>query len=219
MRRRRRQQSSTDVGDIVQSQRFCDDQAAAIAACAAALIEGGLVDRRAAKLKALHQLGLPARSRLPDDHQIELALQTHQALYAQGTHARELAGMRNVALAAMRLLHDFSPWLVGSVLSGTANRHAEIDLELVGVEPKGLEHFLLNQGIGFETLSDQTGGDSTKLVVARYRLEMDGVPIRLTLFDSQALRARARPRTHSAHSRVQIERLKELVSLEADTNT
>jgi hypothetical protein len=67
---------------------------------------------------------------LPKNAEIEAALLEHQRLFHGTRHHEQLDEMRRAAVQAMRLLNDFKPRLVGSVLSGTATANAEINLHV-----------------------------------------------------------------------------------------
>jgi len=55
----------------------------------------------------------------------------YQRLFAADSHAESLLTQRHAALRAMRCLSDFAPRLVGSVLSGTATPHCDVQLHLL----------------------------------------------------------------------------------------
>ena len=123
-----------------------------IAYLAARLIaEDGMTDFGAAKHKAARQMGIAERGLLPNDHEIESALRSHQAIFQNDSQPQECHALRQVAVDVMRWLNRFSPWLVGSVLSGSANRFSRVELEIVMDDTKRLEMFLFNEGTLFET--------------------------------------------------------------------
>src|SRR3954471_8852085 len=102
-----------------------------IAHLAARMIaEDGISDYSLAKRKAARQAGAPDSRNLPTNIEIDEALRAYQALYRADTHAGEVQHMRELALEMMAELEPFDPHLTGSVLSGTAGRHAEIHLHL-----------------------------------------------------------------------------------------
>ena len=105
----------------------------------------------------------------------------------------------------MRRLEQFSPWLVGSVLAGTANEFSEIELELVGIEAKDFEFYLLNAGVKFE-LSERRRDDGrlTKYEPLNYRVEFDHAPVSITLYEHHAARQATHPRDSIKHDRVNL---------------
>ena len=131
---------------------------AEIAAAAARLIaqDGAQYDN--AKRKAARQvLGeahgninmLPANL-LPSDTEIELEVRLYQALFHADTQPAHLFRLRTAALQVMELLEKFSPYLTGSVLSGTAGPHDDIHLQLFADSAKEVEIFLLNQNLSLD---------------------------------------------------------------------
>ena len=109
------------------------------------MAEDGTQDYSAAKRKAARQAGAPSTQQLPDNREIDAALRSWQALYQRDTREPVLRELRQAALAAMKLLQPFNPWLSGSVLSGTATAHSDINLQLFTDDGKALELFLLSQ--------------------------------------------------------------------------
>jgi len=122
-----------------------------IAATAARIMaEDGIEDFSLAKRKAARQLGGLSSYMLPDNAEIEEALRTYQSLY-QGDEQRErIAYLRRCAIDAMQTLTAFRPYLCGSVLSGTAGRYSDIDLQLFTEDSKSVELYLLNRNFQYE---------------------------------------------------------------------
>lgn len=116
---------------------------------AARLIAEDGMDYGFAKRKAVRQLGLPESFPLPSNAEIEDAVRDYQAIYQEEEQVERIAFLRCAAIELMRRLQPFSPWLTGSVLDGTAGRHARIDLLLFPDSAKEVEIFLLDQGISF----------------------------------------------------------------------
>lgn len=94
------------------------------------MAEHGIEDFLLAKRKAAERLLISDSATLPKNAEIEAALLERQRLFHGGQHQHQLHDMRRAALQAMRLLSDFKPRLVGSVLSGSATAHAEINLHV-----------------------------------------------------------------------------------------
>jgi hypothetical protein len=191
-----------------------------IANHAARLIAEGLTDYHAAKLKAAKQLGLTRRhdeKSLPDNHEIDLALREHLALFAADTQPQALAVLRDAALAAMRWLTAFDPWLIGAVLNGTATEMSAIELELVGVDTKTFEMFLLNENIAFDLRVPTHKSSHTRVQdFVTFEFSWRDWPIEVSLFASHAARGEARPRASVKHPRA---RLAEAQTLFAATTT
>jgi hypothetical protein len=173
-----------------------------IAHAAAGLIADGLTDYHAAKLKAARQFGVTDRKSLPDNREIESALREHLALFQRESQPRALQVLRETALEAMHWLERFSPWLTGSVLNGTANEFSDIELELIGVDAKTFELFLLNEGMEFHTRELRDRDQSPRSV--QYELEFDEIALVVTLFESHSQRAMLIPRESVKSERLQL---------------
>lgn len=109
----------------------------------------GINDFFLAKRKAADQLGINNDGYLPSNQEIEAALIDYQRIYQTDTHADNLKKLRSIAQSAMEFLHEFSPFLVGPVLSGTATNNSGITLHLFTDEPELVAIYLDNNGIPF----------------------------------------------------------------------
>jgi hypothetical protein len=114
------------------------------------MAEGDITDYAFAKRKAARQLGASDTQHLPSNHEVDEALHAYRALYQHDSHPDILYQLRCEALAAMRLLESFHPYLTGSVLSGTAGEHSDINLMLFSDDAKAVLLFLLKHDMGFE---------------------------------------------------------------------
>ncbi len=114
------------------------------------MAEGGITDHAMAKRKAARQLGASDTQHLPSNQEVDDALHSYRALYQQDSHPDILFQLREEALAAMRLLEPFHPYLTGSVLNGTAGTHSDINLMLFSDDAKAVLLFLLKHKIEFE---------------------------------------------------------------------
>src|SRR3984885_2956918 len=110
------------------SQRAEDLRLAIAHAPARIMAEHGIEDFREAKRKAADRLGVNDVAVLPKNVEIEDALRAHQRLFGRDTHDHTLKEQRRIALDTMRILSQFQPRLVGSVLTGTATNYSDINL-------------------------------------------------------------------------------------------
>jgi hypothetical protein len=94
------------------------------------MAEHGIEDFLLAKRKAAERLLITDSAALPKNSEIEAALLERQRLFHGGQHDEQLRDMRRAAVQAMKLLNDFKPRLVGSLLSGSATANAEINLHV-----------------------------------------------------------------------------------------
>ena len=113
------------------------------------MTEEGIHDFYAAKRKAAQHLGAPDTRNMPRNQEVEEALHEYQRLFRGEEQAVHLKSLREGAVQAMRFLARFNPRLVGSVLSGTAGRHADISLHLFADTPEEISLFLMESNIPF----------------------------------------------------------------------
>ena len=120
-----------------------------IAALAAKLIaEEHAYDFASAKRKAARQMGINEGQSLPSNQEVEAALASHRAIY-DPQHQHILNALRSKVLALMVFFERFHPYLTGSVLSGIAGEHSDINLILFYDDPKSVEFFLIDQQIDY----------------------------------------------------------------------
>ncbi|MDQ1919842.1 hypothetical protein [Massilia pseudoviolaceinigra] len=128
---------------------------AEIAAVAARMIAQDGADYASAKRKAaLQVLGeradaarAYAANLLPDNAQIEDAVRDYQALFLADTQPARLLALRQAALQVMDALAEFSPYLTGAVLNGTAGEYDDIELQLFADSAKEVQIYLLNRNV------------------------------------------------------------------------
>jgi hypothetical protein len=114
------------------------------------MAEDGITDHALAKRKAARQLGASDTQHLPSNQEVDDALHSYRFLYQHDSHPDILYQLREEALAAMHLLADFNPYLVGSVLNGTADENSDINLMLFSDDAKAVLLFLLKHNLDFE---------------------------------------------------------------------
>ena len=119
------------------------------AAAARMVVEEGL-EYGPAKRHAVKQLGLSGRAALPDNEQIELAVEEYIALFCMDTQPLELRVLRELALTWMHRLERFRPHVGGAVWRGTATRQSDIYIQLFCDDSKSAEIALIDMGVRFE---------------------------------------------------------------------
>ncbi|MBB5017476.1 hypothetical protein HNQ59_000740 [Chitinivorax tropicus] len=155
-----------------------------IAHVAARLIAvDGLDDFGLAKKKAARQVGTDDPQNLPTNMEIETALKAYRDIYFKDDHSKLLTTLREEAVRVMRQLAQFNPYLVGSVLSGTAGRYSDINIQLFVDSSKDVEIFLLNQAIQFRHLA--LPNERAEMNVSFYS---NDIPISLAVYPRDELR-------------------------------
>lgn len=113
------------------------------------IVNQGVRDYRAAKIKAADRLGLNTRGSLPGNPEIERAIEEHHQLFGGESHVELLRSMRETALSAMRMLETFTPRLVGPVLAGTADENSAVNLHVFTDAPEAVAMQLGNLKIQY----------------------------------------------------------------------
>jgi hypothetical protein len=168
------------------------------------MAEDGVVDYAAAKSKAARQAGLADANLLPDNSEIEAALREYQGLYQKDDQPARLRRMREVAVKVMRDFEEFRPALVGSVLSGTAGPYSDVNLQLFTDDPKAFTMFLINRRYRFEEGSRRVRRWDGFVEVPQVRLQVEDVPVTLTILDPDDERVAARPRSDAEPGRARL---------------
>lgn len=175
--------------------RARNDTRSRIAHLAARLmVEDGIEDHGQAKRKAARQVGVPDMRQLPTNDEVDEARREYQALYRHDEQRTRLRKLREKALAVMRELRQFNPHLTGSVLSGSAGKYADIDIQLFTDSVKTVELYLLDRRIPYRSAQRRMYCGDDALMIPVFELASDEIPIRIEVFSSADLR---RPlRTH-----------------------
>jgi hypothetical protein len=165
------------------------------AAAAAMVVEEGL-EYGPAKRRALKQLGLPARTALPDNDLVEAAVREYIALFCADTQPAELAALRELALLWMQRMAEFRPFLGGAVWRGTATRLSDIYIQLFCDDPKSAEIALIEHQVDYEprTVTGFTGESVEALSIRSLCKPLqETVGVHLMVYDHDDLRGALRP--------------------------
>jgi hypothetical protein len=156
------------------------------------IVDQGLRDYRAAKVKAAERLGLSTRGSLPRNAEIELAVSAHLALYGRESHKDFLGTMRAAALAVMRVLDVFSPRLIGPVLIGTADENSAINLHVFSDSAEAVATELRSLGHRYRSyerrLKPSRGRGATAATFAGFQFKYDGEIVEATVFPVDGIR-------------------------------
>ena len=113
------------------------------------VVEEGL-EYGPAKRRAVRQLGLPQRTALPGNDEVEDAVRDYIAVFCADTQPAELRALRRLALQWMERLERFHPYLSGAVWHGTATRLSDIYIQLFCEDEKSAEIALIDLGVAYE---------------------------------------------------------------------
>lgn len=113
------------------------------------VVEEGL-EWGAAKRRAVKQLGLPARTPLPDNDMLEDAVREYIEIFCADTQPQELRALRELAVVWMERLQAFRPHLSGAVWRGTATRMSDIYIGLFCDDSKSAEIALIDHNVLYD---------------------------------------------------------------------
>jgi hypothetical protein len=186
------------------------------AAAARCVVEDGM-EYGPAKRRAVRDLGLGPRARLPDNQQLEDAVREYIQIFAADTQPTELLALRQLALGWMQRLAEFRPHLSGAVWRGTATRHSDVHLQLFCDDPKSAEIHLINLGLDYQ-VGAATGprgeqADVLSLSVPCPSLD-EQVGLHLTVLDHDDLRGALRPDAQGMTQRGDLRALTQLLCTE-----
>jgi hypothetical protein len=171
-----------------------DDRARQMLAQEAAriIVDQGIRDYRVAKTKAADRLGMGNRGSLPGNSEIEQAVNEHLLLFGGESHADHLRVMREAALSAMQILEEFTPRLVGPVLSGNADENSAINLHVFADSPEAVAMFLADRDISCRLyerrLKSRRGRNVSPDTYAGFEFEHGGEPVEATVFPIDGIR-------------------------------
>lgn len=160
------------------------------AAAARMVVEEGL-EYGPAKRRAVRQLGLNARSALPDNDTVEDAVRQYVELFCADTQPVELAALRKLALAWMERLAQFRPYLGGAVWHGTANRLSDVYIQLFCDDPKSAEIALIEKNLDYEarTIAGFNGEPVQALSLSSVSPELgEAIGVHLMIYDHDDVR-------------------------------
>ena len=185
-----------------------------IAAVAARLVVEDGLDYGSAKRRAGKQLGVPPRTALPGNDELESAVREHIAVFHGDTQPSELAALRRLALVWMERLAEFRPHLCGAVWSGTATRLSDIHLQLFCDDPKSAEIALIDHRVNYEPGSTKgmRGEQVEVLSLSSHSRELnEEIGVHLLIYDLDDLRGALRPDGRGRTPRGDIDAVRRLL--------
>ena len=191
-----------------------DSLKAEIAAVAAPMVVEEGMEYGGAKRRAVKQMGLPARTALPDNYQIETAVAEYIALFCADTQPAELRALRTLALVWMERMERFRPHLSGAVWHGLATRRSDIYLQLFCDDPKSAEISLIDMQVRFEprAVTGFQGETVDALSVNAWCADLgEYVGVHLLIYDFDDLRGALKPDARGRRPRGDAQALRTLL--------
>jgi hypothetical protein len=189
-------------------------------ACEAArlMYEDGVREYRDAKRKAAKRFGpekaLSLGSHLPSNAEIHEELARLIAANEEDVLPGRLLRLRLTALSYLDLFAGFSPYLVGSVLSGAVTSKSDIDIHLFSDSIEAVENFLEERGIAFQTETVPVRKNGIVKDYTHIYLEDAGVVIECSVYPANEKRNRTVSSiTGKPMERAGASRLKKIIAL------
>lgn len=182
-------------------------------AAARLAVEEGL-EWGAAKRRAVKALGLPARTPLPGNDEVEDAVREYIGLFCAETQPHELRALRELALVWMQRMQAFRPYLGGAVWHGTATRLSDIHIALFCDDSKSAEIALIDHHVNYEprTLPGLRGEPVDVLSLSSRSLELgEEIGVHLMIYDLDDLRGALRPDTRGRVPRGDVQAVRRLL--------
>lgn len=176
--------------------RLMDSVKSEIAATAARMVVEEGLEYGPAKRRAVRQLGLPARTALPDNDQVEDSVREYIELFCAESQPAELEALRRLAVTWMERLLPFRPYLGGAVWHGTATRLSDIYLQLFCDDPKSAEIALIEHNVAYEvrTVTGFNGDAVDALSLSSMSAELgEPIGVHLLIYDRDDVRGALRP--------------------------
>ncbi|MFY3384033.1 hypothetical protein [Paracidovorax sp. MALMAid1276] len=167
-----------------------------------------------AKRRAVRELGLPARTPLPDNDRVEAAVREYIQIFCADTQPRELRALRQLALVWMERMAVFRPHLAGAVWHGTATRLSDIYLQLFCDDPKSAEIALIDHHVDYEprTVTGFNGQPVEALSLSSLSPELsEMIGVHLLIYDLDDLRGALRPDTQGRTPRGDLAAVRRLL--------
>jgi hypothetical protein len=173
-----------------------DNLKSEIAATAARMVVEEGLEFGPAKRRAVKQLGLPPRTALPDNDQVEDSVREYIELFCADTQPAELEALRRLAVTWMERLSQFRPYLGGAVWHGTATRLSDIYLQLFCDDPKSAEIALIEHNVDYEarSVTGFNGETVDALSLSSMSPELgEPIGVHLLIYDHDDVRGALRP--------------------------
>jgi hypothetical protein len=167
-----------------------------IASVAARLVVEEGLEYGPAKRRAVKQMGLPGRTALPGNDEIEEAVVDYIALFCSETQPGELLALRQLALVWMARMAEFRPHLGGAVWHGTATRLSDIYLQLFCDDSKSAEIALIDHQVDYvpRTVTGFHGESVEALSVHAFCPGLgEEVGVHLLIYDRDDVRGALKP--------------------------
>lgn len=188
-----------------------------IAAVASRLIVEDGMEYGPAKRRAVKEMGLPARTALPNNDEVEAEVRDYIQMFCADTQPRELHALRLLALEWMGRMAAFRPYVGGAVWHGTATRLSDIYIQLFCDDSKSAEIALIDHHVDYEPrmVTGFHGEQVEALSVHATSRELgEEVGVHLLVYDLDDLRGALKPDAQGRTPRGDAAGLRKLIEKE-----
>lgn len=202
-----------------QNHPLMDDVKLEIAATAARMVVEEGLEYGPAKRRAVRQLGLPARTALPDNDLVEDSVRDYIELFCAETQPVELRALRRLAVTWMERLAQYRPYLGGAVWHGTATRLSDIYLQLFCDDPKSAEIALIEHRVDYQarTVTGFHGEAVEALSLSSLSPDLgEPIGVHLLIYDHDDVRGALRPDAKGRTPRGDIAAVRALLGQSGD---
>lgn len=185
-----------------------------IAATAARLVVEEGLEYGPAKRRALREMGLPSRTALPNNDEVEVEVRDYIQLFCADTQPKELHALRMLALEWMQRMAVFRPHVGGAVWHGTATRLSDIYIQLFCDDSKSAEIALIDHHVDYEPrmVAGFHGEQVEALSVhAASRVLGEEIGVHLLVYDLDDLRGALKPDAQGRTPRGDLAALRRLI--------
>src|SRR5258705_4278039 len=152
------------------------------------MVEDGIENYALDKKKAARQAGVADTRHLPGNDEIDDALKSYQQTFHADDQRDRLQALREKAARAMHELDAFNPHLCGSVLSGSAGKYADINLQLFTDDAKAVEIFLIDRGIAYKPGQTSLYSGDGRITVPLLTMNDEGTDIEIAVLSPRDAR-------------------------------
>jgi hypothetical protein len=185
-----------------------------IAATAARLVVEEGLEYGPAKRRALREMGLPNRTSLPNNDEVEVEVRDYIQLFCADTQPKELHALRMLALEWMERMSAFRPHIGGAVWHGTATRLSDIYVQLFCDDSKSAEIALIDHHVDYQprTVTGFHGEQVEALSVHASSLALgEDIGVHLLVYDLDDLRGALKPDAQGRTPRGDVTGLRRLI--------
>jgi hypothetical protein len=152
------------------------------------MVEDGIENYALAKKKAARQAGVADTRHLPGNNEIDDALKNYQQTFHADDLRDRLQELREKAVRAMQELAEFNPHLCGSVLSGSAGKYADINLQLFTDDAKAVELFLIGRDVDYKPGQTSLYSGEARITVPVFTMNDEGTDIEIAVLSPRDAR-------------------------------